>query len=60
MNQRVKTLLAQSFSHLDRRLHKKCRSRRVSDHVPDNIVDAFGLAKLRTSHENHLLNGGVG
>ena len=60
MNQRVETLLTQPFSHLNRRLHEKCWSGRVGDHVTHNVIDAFRLAKLRTSHKHHLLHRGVG
>ena len=56
MDERIKALLTQPFSHLDCGLHKKCWTRSVGNHVAHYVVDALRLAKLCASHEDDFLH----
>ena len=60
MNKRIQALLRQPFRHLNRWLDKQSRTRRMRDHVSDDVVYALRLAQLSTSHEHYFLHRACG
>ena len=60
MNKRIKSLFGETLSHLNRWLDKQSRTRRMGNHVSDDVVYALRLAQLSTSHENYFLHRACG